>query len=186
MHNPRRIGQSLSKLRHVAAVDDDQLGPELGGFAPDRAVQSRLIQRGDRKRRAGEKRPQRAQLDRQAADRGCRNALRTPSKPGNIGEVLFAVAEAEHMHFVAPGEVADRVERGNLVATVGRKRNAAAYIEDSHCRPAACGLFPLANQGPTWISAMEVSPPARSVTRSFQTPVLSFRARGSGCTAIPR
>src|SRR5271168_1692536 len=44
MHYPRYIGKVLGKLRHVAAVDDDQVGPQLSEFSVDRVMQLRLVQ----------------------------------------------------------------------------------------------------------------------------------------------
>ena len=44
MHYPRHIGEVIGKLRHVAAVDDDQVGPQLSEFYLDGVVQLRLIQ----------------------------------------------------------------------------------------------------------------------------------------------
>jgi len=44
MDYPRHIGKVLGKLRHVAAVHDDQVGPQLGEFSTDGVMQLRLVQ----------------------------------------------------------------------------------------------------------------------------------------------
>ena len=44
MHYPRHIGEVLGELRHVAAVDDDQVGLQLSEFFLDRVMQLRLVQ----------------------------------------------------------------------------------------------------------------------------------------------
>ena len=47
----RPFEEVLAKLRHIAAVDDDQVGLQLSEFPPDRAVQLCLVQRRHRERR---------------------------------------------------------------------------------------------------------------------------------------
>ena len=69
MHDPRHTREMLGKLRHIAAVDDDQVRLQLGEFAPDRAMQLCLVQSRHRKRRPREKGLESAQLYRQFADR---------------------------------------------------------------------------------------------------------------------
>jgi hypothetical protein len=44
MHDPRNVGEVRGKLRHVAAVDDDQVGPLLNEFFLDGVMQLRLVQ----------------------------------------------------------------------------------------------------------------------------------------------
>jgi len=132
MHDPRHIRETLGKLCHIAAVDDYQIGPQFSELALDRAMQLCLVQRSHGKRHSRAERLQGSQLYRDLSDRGSANARCVSLQSGDIREVPQAVAEAEDVHFVSRGQVADLVERGDLVAAVRRKRDAPAYVKNPH------------------------------------------------------
>ena len=78
------------------------------------------------------------------------------------------------MHLVLRSEVPDFVERGDLVTAIRWKGDAPAYVENPQGRLTRRR----GAQGSTCSSAVAVPSLGRSVVRSFDTPVLSSRARG--------
>src|SRR6516162_7068954 len=132
MHDPRHIGEVFGKLRHVAAVDDNQIRSPLGEFPLNCVMQLYLIQSKYRKRRPPEEGFERAQFYCQLADRRGTDGVYIRLQARDVGKVTGTIAEAEDMHYVPRGKVADLVERGYFVATVGWKRDPSAHVKNSH------------------------------------------------------
>ena len=132
LHDPWHLRKVLGELRHIAAVDDDQVRTQFVKFSPDRGVQLRLVEGRHRERFSTEQRLERPQLDRQRIYRSSSNACHILPKAGDVVEVLRPVAETEDMHLVPGREVTDLVEGGDLVAAVRRERDTPTDKENSH------------------------------------------------------
>jgi hypothetical protein len=126
------VRKVLGELRHIATVDDDQVGTQFVKFPPDGGVQLRLVEGRHRERLPGKQRLQRPQLYRQRIYRSSSNATRILPELRDVVEVLRPIAETEDMHLVPGRQVTDLVEGGDLVAAVRRERDTPADKENSH------------------------------------------------------